>query len=179
MEEIWKYIENCKGYYMVSNRCRVKSISRTILRNGKPYKVKESILTPWDKDGYKCVCLCVDKVKKIRLHRLIAEAFIPNPENKPYVNHINGIKSDNSVENLEWCTQSENLVHAYKIGAKKPSQKGKNAPNAKMVLAIKDVVIIEYKSLRDCKNSINVDTQTVVRHISNGQELKGYNLYYL
>lgn len=72
--------------------------------------------------GYCCVHLHNKKFnKQLTVHRLVAMAFIPNPKNKPQVNHINGDKSDNSVENLEWCTPSENLDHAYRTGLKKPS----------------------------------------------------------
>ena len=63
------------------------------------------------------------KRKLMKVHRLIAFAFIDNPHNKPHINHINGIRNDNSIENLEWCTQSENMLHAFKIGNKKVSEK--------------------------------------------------------
>lgn len=76
----------------------------------------------FNKNGYKRVCVTNDRVpRRLFIHRLLAETWIPNPENKPQINHINGIKTDNCLANLEWCTNSENQLHAYKNGLNKIS----------------------------------------------------------
>jgi len=81
-------------------------------------KGKQKIIQPfYDKDGYKRVSLITDEGrKKFRVCRLVALAYVPNPDNKPFVNHINGIKNDDNFENLEWVTASENKIHALNIG---------------------------------------------------------------
>ena len=105
LNEIWKPIEGYEGLYEVSNLGRVKSLKRL--------HTKERILSQFlNHRGYARVNLWKEnKSRKYSVHRLVAEAFIPNPDSKPQVNHIDENKTNNSVENLEWCTQLENHNH--------------------------------------------------------------------
>jgi hypothetical protein len=104
--EQWKDIKGYEGFYQVSNLGNVKNIKRNTIR-----KLKE------DNSGYLHCLLSANAVRKTFLvHRLVAAAFIDNPENKPFINHINANRSDNCVENLEWCTQKENINHSRKMG---------------------------------------------------------------
>lgn len=127
MEEIWKEVNGYEGFYEVSSLGRVRSISCRIADkrcpNGKYHKGR--ILKPgYTVNGYLQVLLRANgKYKSCRVHRLVAEAFIPNTENKSEVNHKNGVKTDNRLENLEWNTRSENAAHMYRK-LKIPPNKG-------------------------------------------------------
>ena len=106
MKEIWKDIKGYEGLYQVSNLGRVKSLERYDSYNKK---VDEKILKTKENLGYIYVNLHKNGIQKgYKVHRLVAEAFIPNPDNKPCIDHINTIVTDNRVENLRWCTYSEN-----------------------------------------------------------------------
>lgn len=119
VKEIWKPVVGYENLYEVSNMGFIRSLKRqtiskrNIVRNweSKPIKV---IINP---RGYAVVNLYLNrKMKQYRIHRLVAISFIPNPHNKPYVNHLDGVKSNNNINNLEWCTSQENSIHAVKTG---------------------------------------------------------------
>jgi len=110
--EIWKPIKGFEGFYEVSNLGNVKSLPR----NGTIKKDK-ILIGGIDNGGYRIFNLSKNGSNSIKTaHRLVAIAFIPNIDNKPQVNHINGNKSDNRVENLEWVTPKENISHGFKTG---------------------------------------------------------------
>ena len=123
MEEEWKECVGFEGYYEVSNLGNIKTVARVGTKsNGRKLIVKERILAQSNARGYKHVTLKVNGSRKdMRVHRLVAMAFLDNAENKEMVNHIDGCKSNNLLSNLEWATRSENELHAYRTGLKKSS----------------------------------------------------------
>jgi hypothetical protein len=113
-EEVWKDIDGYEGLYQVSNLGRVKSLPRFVRNKSSHFFTKEKILKPSNTKGYSYVSIRKDNIaNQCKIHRLVCLAFLPNPENKRTVNHINGIRSDNRLCNLEWATDSENLKHSY------------------------------------------------------------------
>lgn len=110
-------LANWKGSFWVS---RVGQVYRLWKYKGlKPIKININ-----GRGKYPRISTCVNgKKKNLKVHRIVAETFIPNPENKRQINHINGIKTDNRVENLEWCTQYENMRHAVSLGLHKGAKK--------------------------------------------------------
>lgn len=138
MKETWKSIDEVGGRYEVSNRGNVRSWVKTS-GNKREHPL---VMNQHTYLGYNYISLKKHTGSKYisrRVHRLVAKAFIPNPSNKPYINHKNGIKNDNRVENLEWVTASENDIHAFENGLREP-MKGEKNGNA--TLSDKDVLEI-------------------------------------
>ena len=138
--EIWKDIEGYEGFYQVSNLGRVKSLERDVFnpRGTVIRHMKEKILVQnIGKLGYAYVNLYLNgKMKTIKTHRLVAMAFLPNPENKPMVNHKDEVKTNNVVDNLEWCDNKYNANYGTRnsrIIQNRRSYKLGNAPKAKAV----------------------------------------------
>lgn len=168
MEEIWKDIEGYEGLYQVSNYGRVKSLDHIVSNHTSNIISKGKILKERiNRKGYISYALYKkNQSKNIKAHRLVAIAFIPNPENKPQVNHIDGNKQNNRVDNLEWCTNKENQIHAWENGLI-TAKKGGQVHNAKPILkfdldgnfikeydciinAVRDLEIRTYKNISKC-----------------------------
>lgn len=139
MEEIWKDIPGFEGYYQASDLGRVKSLRRKIVDSvGHEYFVEERIMKAVfnKKIGYLRVIICKNGTRKTTtVHRIVALAHLPNPENKRTVNHKDGDKLNNCISNLEWATTTENIRHAFKQGLMRGHARygGKN-PAAKRVV---------------------------------------------
>jgi len=135
--EVWLPIKNFEEYYEVSNLGRFKSKDRLLIRsNGIKQFTKGKVLkNNYYSNGYVQLILYVDKIRYNFLgHRVVAEHFIPNNDNLPVVNHLNSIRWDNRVSNMEWCTRFENMQHMIKSGRQVlgVKHKGENHGNTKL-----------------------------------------------
>ena len=124
MKEIWKDIKGYENLYQVSNLGNIKSKERIIKRNNHNSLIKEKLLKKYIRAGYYAVKLYKNNIKtNIPVHRIVAQNFLENKQNKPCINHKDGNKLNNNINNLEWCTYSENTLHAYKKGLEKITER--------------------------------------------------------
>lgn len=183
--EVFVDIPGHEGYYQVSNYGNVRSLDRVIKeKTAKTQTLKGRILKPRiNRGGYYYVGLRKNGTKAtFAIHQLVAQAFLDNPDNKPIVNHINGIKTDNNVNNLEWATYSENLSHAYNTGLRTSvSSKAIGQKNYKRKL--KPEQVIEIKRLlaegnlthKEIATKFSVARSTITE-IKSGRRWKHLNL---
>lgn len=158
---IWKPIRGFEGIYKINSSGKVRSLNRTIQVKEKSRYIKGRMITSRiGRDGYKTVRLSkAGKTHTRYIHRLIADAFIRNPLNKPFVNHINGDKSDNRVENLEWVSHSENIRHAYVTGLYK-------IPHARCKRVVNHCTGKHFRSIREAAKKMGISYKTCVNYLN-------------
>lgn len=161
--EIWVPVNGYEGIYEVSNMGRIKTLARTYYGGVCPVIMKEKLRKfHTKKKGYLALLLSKDTIDvNTTVHRVVAKNFIPNPENKPQVNHKNGNPSDNRVENLEWCTNQENMTHSWKVLNRKswPQPKGADSPLSKKICC--DNFGLVFNSIKEACEILDVNNTRV------------------
>lgn len=158
--EIWKPIEGTDGRYEVSNTGKIRSLNYK--NTGKTVELKPA---PDPKGYIKTMILVNGKYKTVKLHRLVAEAFIPNPENKPQVNHKDGNKNNNAVSNLEWSTNIDNahhaIIHGLFINSFKATENANNKRKKKVIAIDKNGRQYVFESINEASRKLEVNRRQI------------------
>lgn len=172
MSEIWKSVEGYEGLYEVSNCGKVRSLSR---RAGK-VDIKGRILKPFlSRNGYLCVCLSKEgTTKTVGIHRIVATAFVPNPNGKETVNHINEDKNDNRADNLEWLTLQENIHYGTRAVRQRQSITESIGISVIQISSDGHNAIARYDSISEAAKSIMAQPSDILNSISTGRKCRGY-----
>lgn len=185
--EIWKDIKGYEGSYMVSNYGRVKSLEKNIKSHNcsriqyRPERILKQYKSKW---GYMRVYLTQNSIKKMfAVHRLVAMAFIDNPDNKPCVNHIDNNRNNNVVDNLEWCTYKENSqwaeIQGRRVFSEEWKQKISETRKKKPVIATDDIGNQIYFSTVRSVAIKGFDPKAVIKCCKGKQKThKGYKWIY-
>ena len=157
--------------YEVSNIGNVRSIDRVVQTAKQPLKLKGRMLKPAiDKKGYKRVAIMVDgKLTTLKVHRIVAKAFIDNVNDKPQVNHIDGIKTNNHVSNLEWVNNSENVQHAFDNGLMKAKRLHESPRSKQTKEGIDKMCFLRSlgMSYQSIANQVGVSKSVAMKNIKN------------
>lgn len=177
---IWTDVKGFEGVYAVSTKGYVMSLSRTIW-NGKSYfKSKDKLIKGnMIGKGYIQVALRKNKKKHMHLiHKLVANAFIPNTENYPQINHKDGNKTNNNVENLEWCDNSQNQLHAWRTGLQKPHIAGKPMKSVRLYTNNESIL---FNSIAECARFLKENGCANLYRALKGKQktIKGYKVEYV
>ena len=178
IDEVWKPVVGFEGLYEVSNKGRVRSVDRDIIRSdGKVQHKKGVVLKQFiTNKGYPYVMVNKDYKQHLKtVHRLVAQTFIPNPNNCPVVNHKDEDKTNNCVENLEWCTQSHNMT--WNDVHKRVAQKLKGKPSKKRIPVIDLNTGVIYSSRRKANEKLHISWNHI-KSMCEGKldEVKGIRL---
>ena len=163
MEEVWKDIAGYEGLYQVSNFGRVKSLDREKSNGTGVYILKGKIKTANERRGYLGTQLYKNhKLKNVYVHRLVAEAFIPNTDGQETINHINGNKLDNRVENLEWVSNAENVKHAFQTGLNGTEHMRNHKGSIPVAQYDKNMVLIgTYPSMMEAERQTHITNRSI------------------
>lgn len=183
--EEWRIIDDTMGYFSVSNFGRIASLSRLVKGGNCMYYTKQHILTTQkDKHGYIRARLVsnngVNQSKMV--HRLVAKAFVPNPNNYEFIDHIDGTRNNNHYTNLRWCTRSMNMMNPITRKRNSNARKGKTPKNARPIVQLhKDgSFVASFYSVTEASNKLGLSSGTLCDCLRNHKHsYKGYKWWYL